>query len=92
MRRRACARTIAPMTENNTRGAEPSLSDEGIGAKFWLLLIGGTLAAVLGFFLIVFLFGYAWYAWGFIGAAIALVAVAAAVQWVMDRRARNRWS
>jgi len=47
---------------------------------------------VLGFFLIVFLFGWAWYAWGFIGAAIALVAVAAAVQWVMDRRARNRWS
>ena len=84
--------TITGMTENDTRGAGPSLSDEGLGGRFWLLLIGGTLVAVLGFFLIVFLFGAAWYAWGFIGAAIALVAVAAAVQWVMDRRARNRWS
>jgi len=51
-----------------------------------------VIVAVLGFFLIVFLFGAAWYAWGFIGAAIALVGAAAAVQWVMDRRARKRWS
>jgi len=92
MRGRATPRTIAAMTDNDTPGAGPSLAEEGLGARFWLLLIGGTLVAVLGFFLIVFLFGAAWYAWGFIGAAIALVAIAAAVQWVMDRRARRRWS
>jgi Kef-type K+ transport system membrane component KefB len=80
------------MTENDTPGSGPGLAEEGLGARFWLLLIGGTIVAVLGFFLIFFLFGAAWYAWGFIGAAIVLVAAAAAVQWVMDRRARNRWS
>jgi len=56
------------------------------------MLVGGVIVAVLGFFLIVFLFGAAWYAWGFIGAAIALVGASAAVQWMMDRRSRKRWS
>jgi Kef-type K+ transport system membrane component KefB len=92
MRRPAAAATIVAMTKHDTPGAGPSLAEEGLGARFWLLLIGGTLVAVLGFFLIVFLFGAAWYAWGFIGAAIALVAAAAGAQWVMDRRSRKRWS
>ena len=80
------------MAKHDTRGAGPSLAEEGLGARFWLLLIGGTLVAVLGFFLIVFLFGAAWYAWGFIGAAIALVGASAVVQWVIDRRSRRPWS
>jgi uncharacterized membrane protein HdeD (DUF308 family) len=92
MRGAAARRTIAAMTDNDTRSAGPSLAEEGLGGRFWLLLIGGTIVAVLGFFLIVFLFGAAWYAWGFIGAAIVLVGAAAAVQWTMDRRARRRWS
>ena len=92
MRGPAARRTIAAMTENDTRGSAPSLAEEGLGGRFWLLLIGGTIVAVLGFFLIVFLFGAAWYAWGFIGASIVLIGAAAAVQWAMDRRARKRWS
>jgi uncharacterized membrane protein HdeD (DUF308 family) len=80
------------MTKHDTPGAGPSLAEEGLGGTFWLLVIGGTLVAVLGFFLILFVFGAAWYAWGFVGAAIALIGAAAAVQWVMDRRSRNRWS
>ena len=82
---------MAHMTKHAARGTDPSLAEEGLGAKFWVLLIGGTIAAVLGFFLIVFLFGAAWYAWGFVGAAIALVGASAAAQWVMDRRSRKRW-
>jgi uncharacterized membrane protein HdeD (DUF308 family) len=80
------------MTKHDTPGTGPSLAEEGLGGTFWLLLIGGTLVAVLGFFLILFVFGAAWYAWGFVGAAIALIGAAAAVQWVMDRRSRKRWS
>ena len=68
------------------------MAEEGLGGRFWLLLIGGTIVAVLGFFLIIFLFGVAWYAWGFVGAAIALVGASAAAQWGMDRRSRKRWS
>jgi Kef-type K+ transport system membrane component KefB len=80
------------MTKHDTRGAGPSLAEEGLGARFWLLLIGGTIVAVLGFFLLVALFGWAWYAWGFVGAAIALIGASAAAQWAMDRRSRKRWS
>jgi Kef-type K+ transport system membrane component KefB len=92
MRRRAQADTIAAMAKHDTPGVGPSLAEEGLGGRFWLVLIGGTIVAVLGFFLIIFLFGAAWYAWGFVGAAIALIGASAAVQWVMDRRARKRWS
>jgi uncharacterized membrane protein HdeD (DUF308 family) len=92
MRPRAPAGTIAGMSNDDAPGAGPSLAEEGLGAKFWLMLVGGVIVAVLGFFLIVFLFGAAWYAWGFIGAAIALVGASAAVQWMMDRRSRKRWS
>jgi Kef-type K+ transport system membrane component KefB len=80
------------MTQDETRGAGPSLAEEGLGARFWLLLVGMTIVAVLGFFLIVFLFGAAWYAWGFVGAAIVLIGASALAQWVMNRRARKRWS
>jgi uncharacterized membrane protein HdeD (DUF308 family) len=92
MRRRAHSGTIAGMSKHDAPGAGPSLAEEGLGAKFWLMLVGGVIVAVLGFFLIVLLFGAAWYAWGFIGAAIALVGASAGVQWMMDRRSRKRWS
>jgi membrane protein YdbS with pleckstrin-like domain len=67
-------------------------SDDGLGAKFWLSLIGVTLAAAIGVALIFLFFGAVWYAWGLVGAIVALVALVYVVGWVMDRRARSRWT
>jgi len=65
---------------------------EGLGARFWLGLMGVTLAVGIGLMLALILFGYAWYSWGFVGAAILLIAVATGAKYLQDRRARRQWS
>jgi Kef-type K+ transport system membrane component KefB len=68
------------------------LDREGLGGKFWLAVLGIAIACGIGCVIAFVLFGLAWAAWGLIGAVIALLVLAAVVSWVMDRRARRRWS
>jgi membrane protein implicated in regulation of membrane protease activity len=62
-----------------------------VGGKFWLALLGGTVALVVGLILVWFVFSWAWYAWGFFGALIALLVVLLGISWVVDRRDKRRY-
>jgi membrane protein implicated in regulation of membrane protease activity len=64
--------------------------DEGLGGRFWLMLVGGAIGAVLVGGLFLWLFGRAWYAWGFFGAFLMLCAALLAFGWVYDRRERRK--
>jgi membrane protein implicated in regulation of membrane protease activity len=64
--------------------------DEGLGGRFWFLLVAGAIGAVLVGGLFLWLFGRAWYAWGFFGAFIMLCVVLLAFGWVYDRRERRK--
>lgn len=74
-------------SESDTRG-----ESDGLGWRFWVGLVGVSLAFAIGLAIALFLFSAAWYAWGLLGAGIALVAVVLAISYVSDRRARRRWS
>jgi hypothetical protein len=60
--------------------------DEGLGAKFWLLLIGGAIACAIAAVLVLFFFTAAWARWGFFGAFLLLSAILLLVGWIVDRR------
>ena len=65
---------------------------EGLGMKFWLGLLAFAIACGVGCVLVFVLFGLAWAAWGLVGAVIEFVVLALAANWLMQRRARRRWS
>ena len=69
-----------------------SYDREGLGAKFWIGLVAVAIACGVGAVIAFALFGFAWAAWGLIGAIIVFVGLAAAATWAMDRRSRRRWS
>jgi Flp pilus assembly protein TadB len=65
--------------------------DTHLGAKFWLGLIGVTLALAVGA-LILFLFvDVIWYLWGAIGALLFVFFVAGAIGYIHDRREQRRY-
>jgi Kef-type K+ transport system membrane component KefB len=83
-------------TPGEHRGMSPEgdtrEESEGLGWRFWVGLVAITLAIAIGLVIALLLFGWAWYAWGLVGAAVALVAIVSAVAYLGDRRARRRWS
>jgi hypothetical protein len=64
--------------------------DEGLGARFWLGLVGICILAVLGGMVVFFIIGAAWYAWGFLGAMLFFCVVALVWAWMVDRRQERR--
>ena len=64
---------------------------DGLGAGFWLKMIGVVVAiGIAG--LVVFLFiTTAWYAWGFLGMFLFVVAVLAVFAWIYDRSHARRY-
>ena len=62
-----------------------------MGGKFWLALLGGTVALIVGLLLVWFVFTWAWYAWGFFGALILLLIVLLVISWGVDRRDKRRY-
>jgi hypothetical protein len=56
-----------------------------LGWKFWLWVIGISLAVGLGGMLLFLLIGAAWYSWGFFGALLFFSAIALAYAWYYDR-------
>jgi hypothetical protein len=65
---------------------------DDLGARFWLMLVGVTLAGALGVFLIFVFIGWAWYAWGLFGLLLFLAVVFGAWGWIVDRREAKRRS
>jgi hypothetical protein len=65
--------------------------EEGLGAGFWLKVIGvvvlGGIAAMLTFLL----FEAAWYRWGFLGAIIFFSVVLLGIAYIGDRRSQQRY-
>jgi len=60
--------------------------EEKLGAKFWLWVIGVTIAAGIGVMLVFAIIGWAWYAWGALGALLFFGLLLLAFGWVYDRR------
>lgn len=56
-----------------------------LGWKFWLWVIGISLAIGIGGMLLFLLIGAAWYSWGFFGALIFFCVIALAYAWFYDR-------
>jgi membrane protein implicated in regulation of membrane protease activity len=61
-----------------------------LGGKFWLGLLGVCVGAVAVGAILFLLFGWAWSAFGFIGALIVLALIALAFAYIHDRREQNR--
>jgi membrane protein implicated in regulation of membrane protease activity len=61
-----------------------------LGARFWLGLLGICVGAVVVGAILFLLFGWAWSAFGFIGALIVLAVIAIGFAYIHDRRQENR--
>jgi Kef-type K+ transport system membrane component KefB len=61
-----------------------------LGGKFWLGLLGVCVGAVVAGAILFLLFGWAWSAFGFIGALIVLGALAIGFAYIHDRRQESR--
>lgn len=67
------------------------MEDDGsLGWRFWLSVIGVTVAIGVGGILLFSLVGAVWYAWGFVGALIFVIVVALGYGWFYDRRQTRR--
>jgi hypothetical protein len=63
-----------------------------LGWKFWLSVIGLAVGIAAAAWLAFVIIGWAWYAWGLIGALLFLAGVALLAGWVIDRREAGRRS
>lgn len=61
-----------------------------LGARFWFGVVGMGIGIALAAYLMFVLIGWAWYAWGLIGALLFFAGVAILIAWFSDRREANR--
>jgi Kef-type K+ transport system membrane component KefB len=61
-----------------------------LGGKFILGLLGACIGAVAAGAILFLLFGWAWSAFGFIGALIVLSVIGLGAAYIHDRREQNR--
>jgi hypothetical protein len=66
--------------------------EDGLGAGFWLKTVGVIFAIGIGGLIAFLIIGAAWYAWGFLGGFLFVVAVLALVAWLMDRSREKRYA
>jgi hypothetical protein len=64
----------------------PRDEDDGLGAGFFLKLAGVVVAGGIAVMIVCLIFWRAVYAWGFLGAFLALGAVLCLFAWLYDRR------
>jgi hypothetical protein len=65
---------------------------DDLGGRFWLTILGVTVAAAIGGFLIFVFIGWAWYSWGLFGLLLFLAVVFGGIGWIFDRREAKRRS
>lgn len=63
---------------------------DDLGAKFWLKLFGLFIVGAIVLFIFLIIFTKAVYAWGILGAFLALAAIALFFAWIHDRREQKR--
>jgi hypothetical protein len=61
-----------------------------LGGKFWLSIIGMAVGIGVAVWLAFLVIGWAWYAWGLIGALLFFAGVALLAGWGMDKREAKR--
>jgi uncharacterized membrane protein len=61
-----------------------------LGGRFWLGLLGICVGAVVVGAILFLILGWAWSAFGFLGAFILLGAIALGFAYIHDRREQNR--
>jgi hypothetical protein len=61
-----------------------------LGARFWAVVIGTTIAAVSAGAAVAVFVGWAWYTWGLFGALLLVGAIALTFGYAYDRREQNR--
>ncbi len=64
--------------------------DTNLGARFWFVVLGLCVVAVVAVSVFIVIFTHLWYAWGVFGALLALGAGLLAFGWAFDRRERKR--
>ena len=67
------------------------MDDDGLGAGFWLKMIGVIFAIGIGGLILFVFIGAAWYAWGLLGMFVFVVGVLALVAWIYDRQRSKRY-
>jgi uncharacterized membrane protein YfcA len=61
-----------------------------LGGKFWLLLIGGAIAAGIAGIVLFLLLEGAWARWGFLGMCLFFAGVLLLFGWIVDKREKRR--
>jgi uncharacterized membrane protein len=64
--------------------------DDGLGFGFWAKGAGIFVLGAIALFICMMIFLHAIYAWGILGALIALAVVALSIGWIHDRREARR--
>jgi hypothetical protein len=64
---------------------------DDLGGRFWLWVIGVSLAIGIGGMLLFLLIGAVWYSWGFFGALIFFGGLALLYGWFYDRRQAKKY-
>jgi len=64
--------------------------EKGLGARFWLWVVGLAIGGAIAVALLFLVIGWAWYAWGFLGAFLFFALVALAFGYFFDRRQASR--
>ena len=59
---------------------------DDLGASFWFKMAGVLVVGAIALFIFMFIFLKAIYAWGFLGALLALAVIALVAGWFVDRR------
>jgi hypothetical protein len=60
--------------------------DRAVGARGWLGLAAIVIGFAIGLFVLFILIDLAVYAWGFLGALLAIGAILLLIAWIYDRR------
>ncbi len=63
---------------------------DDLGFKFWVKLFGAFVVGAIVLFIFLIIFTKAVYAWGILGAFLALAAIALFFAWMHDRRVQRR--
>ena len=62
-----------------------------MGFRFWLKLVGVVVGIGIAAFVAFLLFDLAFYAWGFLGAFLAVAAVLLVIAWFYDRKHQREY-
>jgi uncharacterized membrane protein YfcA len=61
-----------------------------LGGKFWLLLIGGAIAAGIAGIVLFLVMEAAWMRWGFLGMCLFFAGILLLSGWIYDKREKRR--